>query len=190
MRAGILKQEVHMRRMEHEPRPRVNIVTDAATSIGMAAMWMDRDGNLVRKWHERHDGTVRRYAVHVELQAIAECVEQTTDTGVVIRLGSDCLGAIQAIKKGWSKSAAMLPLIIRIYTALEAKDNKLSMVHVPGKDNFADFHSRFYSADGAKPKEFPTNEMFVAEDERRRLATWDVLRGTAETKWEGRNKGW
>ena len=40
MRAGILKQELHMRRMEHEPRPRVNIVTDAATSIGMAAMWM------------------------------------------------------------------------------------------------------------------------------------------------------
>ena len=84
----------------------------------------------------------------------------------------------------------MLPLIIRIYAALEAKDNKLSMVHVPGKYNFADFHSRFYSADGAKPKEFPTNEMFVAEDERRRLATWDVLRGTAESKWEGRNKGW
>ena len=84
----------------------------------------------------------------------------------------------------------MREMIKEVYKALWAKGNKLSMVHVKGKNNYADFRSRNMREENFRvTEEFETVEDFLTEDARRRAITWDTLTGVAETKWEGFNKG-
>ena len=47
----------------------------------------------------------------VKKSAILEAVKRNPETGVTIRLGSDALGAIQAVKKGWSRSTEIREII-------------------------------------------------------------------------------
>ena len=194
MRAEILTHQEMKRVWEADARREVFVVVDAATSKGMAALWFNLLGQEISAWRDGYsieERRVKRIATQVEIRAIAEAVERTTARGVIIRLASDCMAAMQAIKKGWSKSPPMLACIKRVYAALEANDNKLSMVHIKGKDNYADFHSRWQGVGLGEtlPKEFKTVGKFLAENERRRARPWEVLVGSAEVLWQAKNKG-
>ena len=127
----------------------------------------------------------------VEIRAIYEAILQTADDGVVIRLASDNACAIQAILKGWSRSPEVVKYVTLIYGILRERHQKLSLVHVSGRDNIADTPSRFMTAAKAvAEKKARTETAFLEEEGRKVEATCDVLFGKTEAKWEGVNKGW
>ena len=217
IRMDLITPQKNSRTAEEATRPTAYVVTDASTTFGLAAIWFDEKGELredvsfeelfdegrrsgfedhteqkERRWKkgENAGNTDKRIAVREELRCILEAVKRQPESGVTIRLASDALGAIQAIKKGWSRSPEMREMVKEIYKELWAKGNKLSMVHVKGKNNYADFRSRNMREENfRKTEEFETLDDFLIEDARRRAITWDTLTGAAETKWEGFNKG-
>lgn len=191
MRDAIVTPQKMERAWEQEERPVIYAVVDAATSTGMAVIWLDNQGRRYADWRDTYtieERKKRRAATHVEARAIAEAVERTYEHGVTIRIASDCSSALQAILKGWSKSPEILSCIRRVYAALEISGNNLSLIHVKGSNNYADFHSRWQTAKN-RPREIKSEEAFIIEDERRRARTWAVLNGDEEVKWEGKCKG-
>ena len=187
---AIVTHEPQQRAWEQEERPVIYAVVDAATSTGMAVIWLDNEGRQYADWrggYTPQELKKRRVATHVEARAIAEAVERTYEHGVTIRIASDCAAALQAIKKGWSRSPEILSCIRRVYAALAISGNNLSMVHVKGVNNFADFHSR-WQTETNRPREIKTAAAFRIENERRRVETWAALDGRAEVKWEGKSR--
>ena len=192
---NLLTPEIMTKNFSEVPRRMIYAVVDACTTKGMAAVWMNDEGQAERTlqhmWTEQ-EKPFCRYAVHVESRIICEALENTKETGVTIRLASDALGAMQGIKKGWSKSVVLREYITRSYVALWGKGNNLSLVHVKGKNNFADFPSREWTEHtnvGKRGAPFNSAKGWRAENERRRDLTWAVLRGEDDVKWEGKSKG-
>ena len=192
IREEILEPHVCRRSAEAEPRRRVYIATDASTLIGLGAVWIDETRKISRVWQRRHKmDEATKCSNWVEIRAIYEAILQTADDGVVIRLASDNACAIQAILKGWSRSPEVVKYVTLIYGILRERHQKLSLVHVSGRDNIADTPSRFMTAAKAvAEKKARTETAFLEEEGRKVEATCDVLFGKTEAKWEGVNKGW
>ena len=192
IRQEILTTHVKRRTAEGTPKRIVFIATDASTSIGLGAIWMDRTRKPTRIWQRRHnEHEATKCSNWVEIRAIYEAILQTEEEDIVIRLATDNACAIQAILKGWSRSPEVVKYVKLIYRLITARRQKLSLVHVIGKDNVADTPSRFMTAEKAvADKKFRTKEDFDIEETRKLHATCDILFGMSEARWEGVNKGW
>lgn len=192
MRLDILTREI-MRREARVEDDKIYVVTDACIKTGLAVVWMNSDGSIgdiYQHEYRAEEKQHRMFAVRQEVIAIKEAVSRTNAKGVTIRLGSDALSAIQAIKKGWSRSEAMRREIKEIYEILWMKRNRLVLFHVPGVDNVADAPSRFYTAERQGGGKKVSAQAWYDEEDRKRRVSFDIVRGRAVTKWEGRCKGY
>jgi len=189
-RVSVQKEELAQRKVQFA-------ATDASTTIGLGVVWLSEQGTVIGIWHRGHDfeelgkQNRQRFASWVEIEAIYEAVRRCEESGILIRIATDNTAAIQAVLKGWSKSPTMQVFVRLIYDLLRQRNQRLSLVHVPGKNNVADAPSRNLTAEGAVAAGLHRSvEEFNADQERRRGETVKVLLGEVEAKWECINKGW
>ena len=80
-RAAIVSHEVMTRAWNRALPPTVYAVCDAATTKGIAVLWMDKAGQREHEWRTGYDTVEKRQATHVEARGIAEAVERTEERG-------------------------------------------------------------------------------------------------------------
>jgi len=190
-------QAVHKGKVKIGGLPTIWIAVDAAKTEGRGVVFLNARGEaMTRLWIKNTEEEEQMCAFVLETKVILEAVERINlkDLGApeqpfmeratadevpetpeikekqIIRVVSDCVGAIICVIKGYSRNKKAREYIRKLYQLLDKYGHILELRWVRGVGQVADYASRgFASRNGRKPDETEK------ENETRRKESWEAL---------------